>query len=150
MREPVDTTIRGRRYRVVPLPTGKGLGILTLLTKTMARGLENVPSLADLARVSGSALADVLTNLREEDVERVAHAMRDATQCAPAPGDDTKLVPLASIYDTVFAANYREWLDWMRFALQVNYGFLGDLLRTVAPTTGAAAPPAASVATGTA
>jgi hypothetical protein len=144
MRDPQETTIESRRYRVVPLGAGRGLALGTMLVKALARGLEHVPTLESLVvNVPGGVIADIAAHLEEAQIERLNTTMADATQCELVPGDGG-LVPLAKHFDRLYAANYEEWAAWMRFCIEVNYGFLGKLLAKV--QVAGAAPPAASPA----
>lgn len=145
MREPQDKVINGRNYRITPLGASKGLGILTLLTKHIARGLESVPSLAALAEHAGTALADVASNLDEAHVDRLCKTLAESAQVEPTPGSEN-LVPLASCYENHFAGNYGELVAFVAFALEVNFGSFLDLIKTTMATRAPA--PAASAAAG--
>lgn len=144
MREPQTIVLAGRTYSVTPLPAGKGLAILTLLTKTLARGLENVPSLAELATYAGTALADVAGHLEEAHVDRLCRTLTESAMFEIAPGTG-RMVPLKDHFEHHFAGNYGELGEFLRFALEVNYGsFLGVIRSAAANAPAPSASPAAS------
>jgi hypothetical protein len=147
MRAPKRKTIAGRVYQVVPLPTGQGLALLVLITKHMARGLENVPSLAALAAHAGSALADVLTNLDEANVARLVRELTEGTMVEPTPeGTGAKLVPLAGISEDLYAGNFAELAQFVAFGLEVNYGSFLGVIKAATAKAPAAAPAASGAA----
>lgn len=121
MREPQEKTINGRTYRVTPLAAGQGLGLLTLITKHIARGLENVTSLAALTEQAGKAIADVAAHLDEAHVDRLCKTLAGSAVFEVEPGSG-KFVPLSAHFDNHFAAAYGELAQFLAFALEANYG----------------------------
>lgn len=128
MREPQEKTIDGTKYRVAPLPASKGLAILTMITKVVGPSLVAAPSLAALAGGAAELFGDVCERLDEAQVERLSKAMAGHTLVEASPGKGG-LVPLGDHFDLHFAGDYGAMLQWMQFALEVNYGGFFDAVR---------------------
>jgi hypothetical protein len=139
MRQPEEKVIDGHRYRVTPLPAGLGFSMLVLVTQSVAPSLEAVPSLAELEDSLGGIVARLGAQLDEAKLLRLVTTMREHTQFEKDRGQGN-LVPLADHFELHFQGNYFAMLEWLGFALAVNFGPLLDALKQrVAARAGAAA-----------
>lgn len=157
-------TIDGETYRVTQLPFKKGQKLLVRLYKTLgpvvAEALAAIPRIEEgkkledlnistlLPGVAGAAtlLAERLT---EEDLEYVTATLAEYTLLGKG-GD--KWVPLEPEMEIHFGGRYRQYLQWMGFALGVNYsGFFGESggLRALIERVQARAAPSQNTSTGT-
>lgn len=131
MREPQTREIQGRTYSVVPLPTGKGLAVMTRLGKVAGPSLGLLPSLKSNADVLGE-IGKVLERLEGNDLEWITRELALDAQVSNAHG----VVPLQPIYDVHFAGDYFALFGFARFAIEVNFGPLFSGLKGLGVSLG--------------
>jgi hypothetical protein len=144
-----EKVIDGHRYRVTPLPAGAGFAMLVLITQSAVPSLEAVPSLAELEDSLGGILARLARELDEAKLMRLVTTLREHTQFEKDRGAGN-LVPLADHFELHFQGNYFPMLEWLAFALKVNFGPLLDALKQRVAARAAAAAAAAAAPTPTA
>lgn len=127
--------IGGFSYSVRQLSATEGLSILTALTKLL------LPSIGELTKgIGGSSVdlknlmaaevgADVLSgaashlarDLNSNTVQQIVSAFRDSTEIY-GPGFGDAGAPMDVHFDEHFAGRYGEMIEWLTFALKLNYG----------------------------
>lgn len=120
------------RYRVRPLPYGEGWPLFLRLARVAGPALAEALGTADggdigeldVAKVA-PALKTLLANLDEETFRSAQDQLAEATEVEVQPG---KWPQLSTVMELHFSGQYMEALQWLAFALEVNFGgFLGDL-----------------------
>lgn len=126
MREPQSTTIGAWRYSVRPLPAGQGLALMARLSKMLGPGVAALVS-GDGGGAIGRALSGLLERVNPEEVVEIARHLAATTEVSQPGGK----VPasLAEVFDVHFAADYMAMMEWMKFALEVNFGPFVEGLR---------------------
>ena len=141
MREPQQTTIGAWRYTVRPFPTGTGLALMWRLARMLG------PALAALIRGAegvegaiGSSFNALVDRVTPEELTEIARQLA-ATADVVQPGG-SQPAALGEVFDLHFAGDYLALFDFLRFALEVNFGpFVEGLRRRAAarkPDAGAA------------
>lgn len=125
MRDPQSTTIGAWRYTVKPLPAGQGLALMARLAKMLGPGVAALVS-GEGGGAIGRALAGLLERVSPEEVVEIARQLAATTEASQAGA--SKAANLAEVFDLHFAGDYLPLLDFLRFALEVNFGpFVGGL-----------------------
>lgn len=126
MREPQSTTIGAWTYSVRPLPAGQGLALMARLARMLG------PGVAALVSGEGNgAIARALSGLLERvDPDALVVIARElaATTEVSQPGGRTP-AKLSEVFDVHFAADYMALMEFLRFALEVNFGPFVEGLR---------------------
>ncbi len=78
-----------------------------------------------------SAIATLLSTLSEQDMEFVVNALADETLVHKEGEEESMRVTLKNIFDTHFAGEYVKQVEWLAFALEVNFDFLDGLRKRV-------------------
>jgi hypothetical protein len=86
----------------------------------------------------GRALAGLLERVSPEEIVEVARQLAATTEVSQ-PGGRAP-AQLSEVFDVHFAGDYLALVDWLRFALEVNFG---PFVAALAARLGRAAPPAA-------
>ncbi len=107
-----EREIDGRTYRVLPIPFGKGRALLVRVLQLLR------PLLASSG--GGEALASLIGELNDADLKLFAEAFGNASFVADGQGNWMPLVPQNQ--ELHFAGRYGEFLRWLTFCLEVNYG----------------------------
>jgi hypothetical protein len=131
-------TINGSVYQVTTLPYGVGKRVLLRLCKvcgpTVAKAFAAAPDLRDkdlgdlqVAAVTpalAAAVEQLVMDLDEDSFDMISDALAGATVILE--GD--KQIELSQVREVRFAGNYGEMLQWLAFALKVNFfNFSGGL-----------------------
>lgn len=119
MRDPQSTTIGAWRYTVKPLPAGQGLALMARLAKMLGPGVAGLVS-GEEGGAIGRALASLLERVQPEEVVEIARQLAATTEVSQ-PGGKTP-ASLVEVFDLHFAADYLTLMDFLRFALEVNFG----------------------------
>lgn len=123
MREPEETTIGGVRYKVAPLPAGKGLAVLARLGKILGPAAARGTGAAGITDLAGAVVAagGALEKLDPADLDALCRDLAASSQVEAVPGGG-KFVSLADCFDVHFMANYGALFRWVKFAVMVNFG----------------------------
>lgn len=115
LRDPVCETIDGHKYKVVPLPAGRGMALLPVIGRVIG------PALAEAQnRDYGAAAREFFKEATPEALAHVCKEFAETTSCELDPGNG-KLAPLRENFDLHFSGNYGAMLDWLTFCMKVNY-----------------------------
>lgn len=126
MREPQTTTIGAWRYSVKPLPAGQGLALMARLSKMLGPGVAALVA-NDGSGAIGRALAGLLERVSPEEVVEIARQLAATTEVSQAGGKAP--AKLDEVFDTFFAGDFLPLLDFLKFALEVNFGPFVEGLR---------------------
>ena len=127
MREAEVRDIDGFTYEVRPLATTKGLKLMTMLAQVLGTGVgvvmegptgvaRAVPSLLD--KITDTMLTEVCVMLGERTTVHLGAKKPQLT---------------GEVFEAHFAGRYHALVQWLRFALEVNFGPLVEWLRTAQP-----------------
>jgi len=122
-RETRETTIDGCTYRVTQLGATTGAQVMFRLGRAFA---------AVMASVSQGELD--LAALSPSDFDWIVVTMKASTKfdlVDTVGGGTVRTVDLAPLFDEHFAGRYGQMLEWLKFALEVNFGPLADAVRSV-------------------
>lgn len=145
MREPQETTIDGRRFRVRPLPTRKQAAVFSLLSGPMLDAIENVMtnpavvaklataadfSMADLPNLLDALrpLFDVLGSKPELLADIVLRFAGDEGMADKTPGADTLVRLTPEFLDDL---SLDVWMQFLVFAAKLNFAPLFARLQTM-------------------
>jgi hypothetical protein len=137
MREPQRTTIGAWVYSVRPLPAGAGLALMARLARMAGPGVAGLLEGGGGGAI-GRALAGLLERVSPDEIVEVARQLAGTTEVSQ-PGGRAP-AQLSEVFDVHFAGDYLALVDWLRFALEVNFG---PFVVALATRLGRAAPPAA-------
>jgi len=135
--------IDGFEYEVKPLPTGIGTKLLLKFIKLAGPVLgEALSGVGDLnaASAAGGAFRLLADTVKEDDLEYFRTTLGSKTRILEPGSVDKNGEPLwialtPAKQDTHFAGNYIVLFDWLRFAMEVNYGsFFAELMRRMSET----------------
>ena len=137
MREPERKQIGAHTYIVTPLGAKRGMRLLSRLARIAGPGMTKLatadvkgPRIVGIPVAAIVAAADgILERLADDDLEVVSQMLAESTMVASESGKATKLDP---IFDSHFGNAYAELFQWLRFALEVNFGPLFFALRDAA------------------
>lgn len=118
MIETKEKTINGAKYSVVLFPARFGLRIKTELVKLLAPTLLSMASKQDMdvSKVDLSAMIRPLVDsLHEDKVIDLVMRLFSSTR-----RNDKEITE--SAFDSMFAGNYGEMYQALRFVVEVNYG----------------------------
>jgi hypothetical protein len=128
----MSETIGGYRYKVRQLGATDGLEVLTDLSKLLlpslgaiiGGGKTAVSSLMN-AEVDGAAFGDaaehIAKNLTTNSVRDIVAKFAEVTDIY-GPGFGDQGAPMDAHFEDHFAGRYSELLQWLRFALDLNFG----------------------------
>ena len=129
--------IGGVRYDVTPLAAGSALKLAARVARVIAPVIADVSSMAEVKGALGSALSDLLESLDDATVEYLYTTMAPSTIVVTAGAR----LPLDKCFDEHFRGRVMECLEWLKFALEVNYRPLVErLLSESAPDPAQEAP----------
>lgn len=118
-------TISGDEYEVTQLPSGRGRKLLLRILRVVGPALAELVRGGDGVKLSevgadglASAMQELAARLTEDDFEYAVRELAGATKVRIGGGDPTKL---ETIIDLHFAGEYGAMLQWLAFALEVNY-----------------------------
>jgi len=131
------TTIGEVRYEVTKLPYKAGRKVLLRLYKVAGPALARAVALAPEAKGKRlldldlhalapaiSALVEKLAEtLTEEDLDFIVDQLASYTTISR---DGEKWPALKTEMDFLFSGNYGDWIQWLGFALRVNFGGFFD------------------------
>jgi hypothetical protein len=155
-RETHRRTIGGLRYEHTELPSRARNRVGVLLTQVLAPGATGVGALlgaeslaAGGAAALGASVETLLTRCDPDKVETILNAFAEHTRVALDPAGD-RVKKLLEVYDDHFTGDrYADQLDWLVWALEVNFApLVGRALALYAAlgarfaTTGASTTPA--------
>ena len=138
MRDAEVRDIAGRTFEVTPLPAGKGVKLMLRIGKVLGplAGLVGQP--AELTSAVSEVAAEVLARASEDDLEAIYRPLAESTLVHRTGPQGQAMKPrLVDIFDVEFAADYAALFQWLRMALEVNFGPLMQWLAAL-PTEGAA------------
>lgn len=129
-------------YEVTPLTTKLGNRVLLKLMKSVAPVM-----VAAFGGIQGlTAVSGALSGLSEDDFEWVVAQFAASTDVTLQDG---RAPALKTIFDLHFACRYMEELEWLEFAVEVNYGpFFQGLKRKAEEAAKAKAAAKANAASG--
>lgn len=141
MRKPVTKKIGKTTYRVTPLGAKQGCKVFTRLANLLGSGLKGAGPGMDRFAAFGTALE----SLKDSDFEYFCDAFAPVTEFNTG---DQRWPHLSDFFDDHFAGNYLEMLEWLEFAVEVNFGDFFDAVKEkLAPRStvdeSSAPPPAA-------
>jgi hypothetical protein len=119
-------------YEVTPLPAGAANRVFMALLRSLAPGFATVREMRDAAGALMAGLASVLSELDDAQYAFVAGEFAKVTRW----GEGDKRMPLHSVYDTHFQGRFFDEKKWLRFALEVTFGPLGELPASFAEALG--------------
>ena len=137
MREPQRITVGAWVYSVRPLPAGAGLALMARLARMAGPGVAGLLEGGGGGAI-GRALAGLLERVSPDEIVEVARQLAATTEVSQ-PGGRAP-ASLAEVFDVHFAGDYLSLVDWLRFALEVNFG---PFVAALAARLGRVAPPAA-------
>lgn len=118
--------IDGVTYEVLPLASGMSLKVLARVLRMAAPGFESVASLREAAGSLGAMLAGGLSGLDEDVLAFVCSELAKVTRAHVGEG---KVLQLSTVFETHFQGRIVALFAWLRFAAEVTYGPLGELLK---------------------
>lgn len=130
MREPDVRDIEGAIYEVRPLPTTKGLRLMTRLARILGDG---AGALMEGSSGVAKALPALLESIPDDLLAEVCVMLGERTTVVLSPSQKPPLT--GEFFEVHFAGRYHVLVQWLRFALEVNYGPLAGWLRTAAAST---------------
>jgi hypothetical protein len=136
------TKINGRAYAAPLLPAGKGIRILTRVTKLAGASLGNVTSVREALEKGGEVIRGFAERLDDAEVESILRDFAEVTEVEHSPGTGN-MVPLKNCFDLHFAGNYLELIEWAAWSFKVNFGPLVSALGARFARAPAASPDAA-------
>jgi len=119
-------TIDGYIYEVSPVAVGPGRKLLVKLLKIVApavkeSGLDGVQQ-AGTGMAKGLALiATLIDRLSDSDLEDAQKLFGPQTRFT-RDGEEAWITLTYDMQQTHFAAQYQQLVEWLKFALEVNYG----------------------------
>ena len=117
-----EREIGGVRYRVTQLLVTPGKDLLfrlgQILGPVFARGLQGEAVDLENINVSGM-IAEFFDRAKAEDFDKFCSVLAKQTQFSPGEG---KWVPLTQEWEFHFAGRYEHLLQWLKFALEVQFG----------------------------
>lgn len=117
-----EREIGGIKYRVTQLLVTPGKDLLfrlgQILGPVIARGLEGGAVDLEHANLSGM-ITELCERAKPEDFDRFCTVLAKQTQFSPSEG---RWIPLAQEWEFHFAGRYEDLLQWMKFALEVQFG----------------------------
>jgi hypothetical protein len=151
MKEAQTKTIKGADYTVNQLPPKQALDLLMDLIKMVGPALS--PVLANLSSMKGGldqevgemlkssfineAVTTLFNNMDKGTVMKVIDQLAAVTTLT-FPGGNQAGVNLKTAFDAHFMGNLGALMQWLPFALQVQYadplGDLGSVIATISPT----------------
>lgn len=120
MREAKTKTIGKAQYRVTPLGAKAGCRVLTRLTRLLGSALKGGDRTNAMV-ILGSGLE----HLSEEDFSYFCDALAPNTELLV----DGKTLRLSDVFDVHFTAEYAALVEWLLFAMEVNFGGFFDEVR---------------------
>jgi hypothetical protein len=152
MIEAREAEIKGFRYQVTQLPASKGFRMLAELSRIVG------PSMGILADATGGKLRDLgnvkvgsdafgkatealFARLETSKVEGMLAELRSTSMVQV----DGKWIKLPDVWELHFRGRMGAYLQWVKFALEVQFSDFFDLLDSPAPpesSGGGEAPPA--------
>jgi len=124
-------------YSCTPFPAMKGIRLSIKIAKAFGGGIGKAAKggLANMGDMDVSEVVDkILENLDEEDTPKLIIALLAKTQRNGVFLDQTA-------FDKVFAANYFEIFDALKFVFEVNFGGFFNALTIAKGNIGNAQPP---------
>jgi len=128
--EPKSKEIGGDNYTVTPMTAVKGRRVFARLFKVIGPVLGKLSEGVNVGDLLGAAAAHV----SEDDVDYFCEAF--------APGTTVNGAELQKVFAVHFMGKYAEMVEWIAFAVEVNFGdFFSALAKKApAPKTVPAAP----------
>ena len=125
--EIVSKDINGVTYTCIPFGARKGLQVLTRLFKVVG-GLDDLATLPDLKDMSTGVglmiLSKVVSNITPTQVLSIVD---DFTPNCTWTNTEGAQVDLEKTFDSHFARNYNQMIQWFLFVLEANYSsFFGS------------------------
>ncbi len=120
MRDPQSTTIGAWRYTVKPLPAGAGLALMARLAKMLGAGAAGLLGGDSTSAAVARAVGSLLERVNPEEVVEIARQLAAATEVSQ-PGAKAPAL-LSEVFDLHFAGDYMALVEWLKFALEVNFG----------------------------
>lgn len=129
MRDPQTTTVDGWRYTVRPLPTGRGLALAWRLARMLGPAFSALLGAADAGAEGalGKALDALVERVTPDELVEIARELAGTADIVQPGG--AKPASLGEVFDVHFAGDYLALMDFLRFALEVNFGPFVEGLR---------------------
>lgn len=129
MRDPKTTTIDGWRYTVRPLPTSRGLSLVWRLARMLGPAFSALLAAADggVEGAFGKALDALVERVTPDELVDIARELAGTADIIQSGG--SKSAALGEVFDVHFAGDYLALLDFLRFALETNFGPFVEGLR---------------------
>jgi len=115
MREAATKQIGESQYRVTPLGAKKGMRVLSRITSILGDTVKAG------AKTEAEAKAAFVSKLMSED-DLSFFCDQFAPNTAVSVDGGKKWPTLSDVFDAHFMANYREMIEWVSFAIEVNFG----------------------------
>ena len=126
--EKQDKQIGDCTYTVTMLPAKLGNRVLLKLMKSVAPVF--AVASGGVAALAAGGIGPAIQSLSEDDFDWIAQQLAEKTEVNMG-GDQSPT--LARVFDLHFAGKYMEELEWLEFAIEVNYGpFFRELKRRAA------------------
>lgn len=130
MRKEKETTLNGTKFKVTQLGFADGMELLTILGRILGQAVFGIKNAANFQQEMGNILGRVSFSELSMVVEKLAKSTRIERE----PGRWPILEPEVDL-----AGKYPLTLEWLMFALEVNYGnFLSEVGFTAKATSPAA------------
>jgi len=117
-------TIGDVTYFVTPLAAGAALKMAARIARIIAPAISEVSTMTEVKGALGSALVDLIESLDDATVEYLYTTLAPSTRVMIAG----RSLDLGAVFDEHFRGRVRECLEWLRFALEVNFAPLVESL----------------------
>lgn len=134
MREPDVRDIEGLTYEVRALPTTQGLRLMTRLAKVLGDG---VGAIVEGGPAIGRAIPALLERIPDDLLTETCVLLGARTTVVMSP--QSKPTLSGEFFEQHFAGRYHLLVQWLQFALEVNFGPLAEWLQRAADKAAAAA-----------
>lgn len=115
-------TIGAYTYKVTALNALDGRKVFVRLVKMVGPGLSAYKASPDMASALTQGMGALISALSEEDVEHLCNKLSASTEVSGGDYGEKRRPQLDGVFLTHFAANYFEMIEWLIFALEVNFG----------------------------
>ncbi len=127
-----EKTIDSVRYIVTPLPAGTALKMAARVARILAPIVSEVSTMAEAKGALGSALVDLAESLDDATVEYLYTTLAPSTRVVIGSAQ----LDLDKVFDEHFRGRVRACLEWLRFAMEVNFAPLVESLLSEASEAG--------------
>lgn len=119
MRKSDTITTGGKTFRVTQLGALQGRKVFLRLIKILGPVLSAAQGAENPEQATSALLGTIGDHVSEDDFEFLCDVFAASTEVlGDTPG---KAVDLKDVFDVVFIGNYKAMLEWLAFAVKLNY-----------------------------